>query len=322
MNVFFITFQAVAALLGIGLLGFWIIGRRNISSTALGLLNSIAIDFTLPCLVLGNMLTKFTPQDYAGWWRIPLWYLGFQGLALLLSWLSSFVVARKIRSEFSLSLFLQNGMFFPLIILIGLFPAQPAVYLVTLFLFTLVHPTMAFTIYPYFFRNHSPGPGLNWQRLLNPVLIATVIGITMGLADVSRYVPAFVVNMLTLIGAMAVPLFMLILGGSVYNDFIQNKSSGSGFYWSEIIKFVLIKNLLFPVIFLGILIWLKPDYPLALVIIIQAAATPITAIPIFVERSGGNRMIANQFIVASFLVSIVTIPAVVLLFNRFFPFPV
>ncbi|HSW56885.1 MAG TPA: AEC family transporter [Dehalococcoidales bacterium] len=322
MNVFFLTFQAVAALLGIGILGFWIIGRRKLPSNVLGLLNSIAIDITLPCLVLGNLLTRFSPQDLAGWWSIPLWFFGFQGFILVLSLLSAYLVNRQFRSEFSLSLFLQNGMFFPLIIITGLFVSEPGIYLVTLFLFSFIHPTIAFTVYPYFFRNQKNSSSLNWQRLINPVMIATVAGILLGVTNLTQYVPDFITMIVTLVGAMALPLFMLILGGNIYNDFKQNKDSGKRFYWPEIIKFVLIKNVLFPAIILGLLIWLKPDYPLALIMVLQAAVPPITAIPLFVERSGGNRMITNQFIVASFLASIVTIPAVIMVFSRFFPFPV
>jgi predicted permease len=322
MKVFLITFQAVAALLGIGILGFWIIGRRKIPSSALGFLTSIAIDITLPCLALGNLLTKFNPRDYPDWWRMPLWFIGFQSMALLMSWLSAFMVNKKIRGEFSLSLFLQNAIFFPLIIIAGLFPGQAAEYLVLLFLFTLLQPTLAFTVYPYFFRNQTQNTRFNWQRIINPVLIATIIGIVLGLTRVSQYVPEFLIMILTMIGAMAIPLFMLILGGNVYNDYKQNQGTGGGFYWTEIIKFVLVKNILFPAVLLGILIWLRPSYPLAFIIILQAAVPPITAIPIFTERSGGNRMITNQFVVASFLASIVTIPAVILVFSRFFPFPV
>jgi predicted permease len=58
-----------------------------------------------------------------------------------------------------------------------------------------------------------------------------------------------------------------------------------------------------------------------LIVIIQAAVPPITAIPILVERCGGNRQIASQFIFASFISCIFSIPAVIYLFSRFFPIP-
>jgi predicted permease len=79
-----------------------------------------------------------------------------------------------------------------------------------------------------------------------------------------------------------------------------------------------VKNLLFPVVFLGLLIWILPDYSVALIIILEAAVPPVTAIPIFAERSGGNKALASQFVLASFLVSILSIPIVLLLFNQFF----
>ena len=323
MNVFLATFQAVAALLGIGILGYWVIGRRNIPSNALGLLTSIAIDITLPCLVLGNLITKFSPHDYPTWWHYPLWFLGFECVALSLSLIFSFLVNKKLRSEFSISLFLQNGIFFPLIIIGGLFPNQSATYLVPLFLFTFIQPTIAFAGYPYFFHNQSQTSKLNWQRLLNPVLIATIIGIDFGLVGISQHVPTFIVMILTMIGAMSIPLFMLILGGNVYNDFKQSgtQTSGKRFYVKEILWFLLCKNILFPAVFLSLLIWLKPDYPLAFIIILQAAVPPITAIPVFAERSGGNRPMANQIIVASFLASIFSIPLVIFIFSHYFPFP-
>jgi len=66
-----------------------------------------------------------------------------------------------------------------------------------------------------------------------------------------------------------------------------------------VIEFILIKNLLFPLVFLGLLIWLHPNYAIAFTIILQAAIPPITGVPIFAERYGGNRAIASQFIVAS-----------------------
>jgi len=249
---------------------------------------------------------------------MPIWFIGFLGLALLLSWLSAFIVNSKIRSEFSLSLFLQNGIFFPLIVIAGLFPGKSAPYLVALFLFTLLQPSVAFTAYPYFFHNQTQSPKFSWLRIFNPVMIGTIIGVVFGLAKISPHMPEFVILILTLIGGMSIPLFMLILGGNVYNDFKQTEGVRRRFYWNEITKFVLIKNILFPAAFLGLLVWLKPDTTLAFIIIMEAAVPPITAIPIFTERSGGNRAITSQFIVASFLASIVTIPAVILVFSRFF----
>ncbi|MBN1189770.1 MAG: AEC family transporter [Dehalococcoidales bacterium] len=320
MDVLLITFQAVIALLGIGVLGFWIIGRKRIPGKALGLLNSIAIDIALPCLVLSNILAQFSPEKYAGWWQMPLWWLGFTLVALVLALLASLLVGKEFRGEFATGLLYQNGIFFPLLIITGLF-SQPSGYIAQLFLFIFLQPSIVFSTYPLFYPGRPPEERVNVRRILNPVLIFTVIGLILGLVGVKQYVPGFVSLILVMVGGMAAPLFMLILGGNVYNDFKDRKGNGRRIYSGEVIKFTLVKNILFPLVFLGILLLIRPDYPLALIIILQASVPPITAIPIFAERSNGNRALAGQFIVASFVASILTIPAVIVLFSRFFPFP-
>lgn len=320
MKVFLVTFQAVAALLGIGVLGFWIIGRRKVPANVLALLTTIAIDMALPFLILSNILTQFSPQTLPDWWHMPLWWVGFSVVTLALSLITAIMVRKEFRSEFAISLFFQNGIFFPLIIITGLFGVNSP-YLVLLFLFIFISPSLTFSTYAFFFRQYKKEPALVWNRVINPTLIMTAIGIVLGLLNVKGYIPSFVLMILAMVGAMATPLFMLILGGNVYNDFMNRTTGNRKIYTGEVIKFVIVKNLVFPLAFLGLLIWLHPDFPVALILILQAAVPPITAIPIFTERSGGNRAITNQFIVASFAASIITIPGVIFLFTRFFPFP-
>lgn len=221
-----------------------------------------------------------------------------------------------------MSLLFQNGIFFPLLIITGLFPEQAASYIVLLFLFIFLQPSLIFGTYSLFFRRKARTPAVSWKRILNPVLVVTVVGIAIGLAGVSQNIPPFLIMVLTLIGGMAIPLFMLILGGNIYNDLIGRGTEATRIYAGEVVKFTLIKMLLFPMVFLGLLIWIRPDYPVAFIIVLEAALPPITAIPIFAERGGGNRAITSQFIVATFVFSTVSIPAIIYLFSLFFPFPV
>ena len=320
MSVFLTTLQAVLALLGIGLLGFWIIGRRRVPSDTLAFLSSLAIDIALPLLVVANLISGFSPQEYPDWWRMPLWWLGFAIVALALSLSASFLVRKKIRSEFTIGLFYQNGLFLPILIIGGLF-GQDNPYLVPLFLFLIFHPSMIFSTYTLFFSKRIQKEKLNWRRIVNPVLVATVVGLVIGLVSANEYIPEFLITIVTMVGAIATPLIMLILGGNIYNDFMYKADNKRRWYIREVVEFVIIKNVVFPLVFLALLLLLRPDLTIALIVIIQAAVPPITAIPIFVERCGGNRQIASQFVVASFIFSIFSIPAVIYLFNRFFPIP-
>jgi malate permease and related proteins len=318
MNTFLVTFEAVFALLGIGVLGFWLISRHRVASTTIGFMSSLAIDIALPFLVLGSLINDFSPGDFPGWWQLPLWWLGFTVVTLGLSLAASLMVRKDIRSEFTISLFYQNGLFFPLIIIGGLFGLTNP-YLVPLFVFTILQPTVVFSTYPFFFHQQdNEGSRFNWRRVINPVMISSFVGIILGLIAVKPYIPNFVLIILTMVGGMATPLFMLILGGNIYKDFISSENGKVRFETGEIVKFVVVKNLLFPLVFLGFLIWLRPDTTTASIIILQAAVPPITAIPIFAERLGGNRAIASQYILGSFLFSLISIPAMLFLFSIFY----
>src|SRR5512143_1720138 len=115
MNVLLITFQAVAALLGIGVLGYWIIGNKRVSAESLGFLSALSIDIAAPCLTLASLIIDFSPEKTPGWWHMPLWWLGFAAVALVLSIASSYLVKKEYRGEFATAAFYQNGLFFPII---------------------------------------------------------------------------------------------------------------------------------------------------------------------------------------------------------------
>jgi predicted permease len=320
VSVFLTTLQAVLALLGIGLLGFWIIGRRRVPSDTLAFLSSLAIDIALPLLVVANLISHFSPQEYPDWWQMPVWWLGFAIVALALSLLSSFLVKKEIRSEFIIGLFYQNGLFFPVLIIVGLFGGDNQ-YLVPLFLFTIFHPSIIFSTYALFFGERIQREKLNWRRIVNPVLVATVVGLVIGLVSANEYIPEFLITIATMMGAIATPLFMLILGGNIYNDLVHKADNNRRSDIREVVKFVAIKNVVFPLIFLALLLWLRPNSTIALIVMLQAAVPPITAIPILVERCGGNRQIASNFVLASFIFCILSIPAFLYLFSKFFPIP-
>jgi len=109
----------------------------------------------------------------------------------------------------------------------------------------------------------------------------------------------------------------LILGGSLYVDF-QSKGP---IYIKEVMKFVLIKNIVFPLAFIAALVFARPAYPVALIMFLESAVPPITGIPIQTRRHGGNPSITNQFILGSFVFSILSIPLMFNLFTRYFPMP-
>jgi malate permease and related proteins len=318
MHIFSVAFQSIAALLAIGVLGFWILRRQNAPENILRVLSTLAIDIGIPAIVFSNIVLNFSPSRVPNWWQLPLWWVAFTTSTLILTVLTSFISTRATRSEFALTMFFPNAIFFPLIVLIGVF-GNSNPYTALLFIFVAFQPTLYFSTYHLFFRKkNQDGKGrFKWQRIVNPVLVTTVVAIAIQLAGLASYVPQFVIEIVQLLGNASLPLLMLILGGSLYLDYLKKGK----IFVAEIIKFTLVKNLVFPVVFMALLLWVRPAYNIALFILLQAAVPPITGIPIMTEREGGNRSITNQFILASFVFSILSVPAMFNLFNMFFPIP-
>ena len=311
MDLFVTTFESVIVLLVIGLIGFYIIKKEVLPKNVIGILSPLALEIALPSLIFARIITTFTPDQYPDWWQLPIWWVFFTALSLGLTIIFMFVSKKINRREFAISLFFQNAIFFPLAILTGIFPNDPS-YVLYLFFFTIFYPPLLFSTYFLFFKTKEKIK-INWKKIIHPVLIATIIAIIISSLGLKITEDNFIVRIFSLLGAMTIPLLFLILGGNIYNDF---KEKGK-LQVLEISKFVIVKNFLFPLIFLGVIFYFQDfmEYHIALILIIQASVPPVTAVPIVTERAGGNRTVVNQFIVASFVTSLISIPLMIYLFQ-------
>lgn len=99
MEIFYITFQSVTALLAIGVLGFWVIKRHIIPENILQFLAVLAIDIALPSIVFANIITQFSSSSSVNWWQFPLWWLAFMAVAMTLTLITMLLSARVPRRE-------------------------------------------------------------------------------------------------------------------------------------------------------------------------------------------------------------------------------
>lgn len=310
MNIFFTSFESVATLIGVGVIGFWIVRRGLFPGDVLKFLTPLAIDIALPSLVFYNIITNFSPETTPGWWQLPIWWVFFTAVLIALTHLTGIVSKKSTRPEFKISLLYQNGIFLPLVVIGGMFGDNSPL-LVYLFLFTLFFPGFVFSTYHFFYGKKEK---VDWKKIFNPVLIASLVAIFIRYFSLQGFVPGFVVSCAKLVGGMAIPTIMIIIGGNIYIDFEKRGT----LYTGEVIKFLLLKNIIFPLIVLGLLILIRPHYGIALIILLESAVPPITAAPVVVEREGGNKNIANQFVLTSFVFSLFSISLMLMLFSRFF----
>lgn len=299
----------------IGGLGVYIISKRIVPSSALKMLSPLAIDIALPCLASYNILTKFKEEDK--WWMLPIYWAGFTAAAFILSLTFMYISQKIYRREFFISLFYQNGIFIPLMILSGMFGVN-SIYLINLFLFTLFFPAFFHSTMPLVYKKsgHNQKENSHKSWLLNPIFVATIFTLSIRLTGLNKYVPVFVLNGLQMVGGMSLPIILLIIGANVYTEYEKlHNGVQINFEWFEMIKFMAIKNIIFPLVIIFLLKKVSLSYDTAFLILLQAAVPPITIAPIITERYGGNVTIVNQFLLVSFLVSLLSIPVSVTIFE-------
>ena len=308
MNILISAFQAVAMLLFVGVIGAWMITRRMVKESFFSLLSPLALEIALPALIFTNIINNFNPIIKTNWWKLPLWWGFFTVIAFIVTLIGIIFAKKGNKREFGVSLFYQNGVFFPLAIISGMF-GRNSEYIVDLFLFMIFYASFFFATSFLFFSSRGK---IQWKKVFHPVLVVTILAIVLKLTGFNVYIPFFVISGLEMVGAMSIPLLMIILGGNMLIDF---KNMGK-LHIGEVVKFLIFKNLLMPVVMLGIIILIKPSHNIALILMIESAVPPVTATPLITDRNGGSRTVVNQFLLSSFLFSLISIPLMMYLFER------
>jgi len=312
--IFWKVFESIILLLGIGFIGFAIVSRKIVSIKILDVISPLVLDIALPCLIFTNIILKFDPIAFPEWWTLPLWWIGFIIVTFLLTLAGIRLVQKKYRPEFSISLLYPNAIFVPMVIIQNLFGDNSTI-LVELFLFTLFFPALMFNTYHLFFRNGgSVKNKFNWSKFFNPILVVTILAVVLRLSGAHQNIPNVILSITKILGDTALPLILILIGGNVYVDF---KRKGK-IQLKHILLFVTLKNFLFPLIVLAILVIIRPTFSIAFLIFLLSTVPPITTIPILTNKAGGNTSLTNQFLISSFLVSIISIPLAMLLFENFF----
>jgi len=315
MELFVAAFKSVAVLMGIGLIGFAILARKTVPLEVLKVLSPLVLEVSLPCMIFYNIIVRFNPSLMPDWWKLPLWWIGMVAFFLILTILGMQYVHRRYKGEAGIALFYPNATFFP----IGIIPivyGTDTILLVELFIFTLLMPIIVFNGYSFFFRSKAPNRkfSIKDSKILNPILGATLLAVMLKLTNIDTSIPDFVITITEIVGATALPLLMLNIGGNVYVDF---KRRGTFDFLSSA-KFVITKNILFPAATLGMILLIRPPLSVATLIMIQAAMPPLSAVPVLTERAQGNVALVNQFLISSFMFSVLTIPLSLWCFEIFY----
>lgn len=309
MAVFFSTLNQMGFLLLLIMIGFILVRSGILSTDGAGVLSKLETYVLVPALVLGTFMNNFTTERIgtAGQYFLV-------GLAvILLSIPIAIVVGRRFSKDFDLrniyiyGLAFSNFGFMGNAVVKALFPEVFMEYLI------FVLPFWTF-IYlwgvPYLLMSSEEDRGFKagLKRLINPMFIAMIIGIILGLTNCP--VPSFLKNGITTLGDCMSPVAMLLTGMTIGKISLKQTFRNVPIYIVSVIRLLVL-----PLLAILILRFIPISYGLSLCTVC-ALAMPLGLSTIVIPAAyGKDTSDAASMALISHLLSCVTIPVVFMIFN-------
>ena len=285
-------------------LGF-ILFRYYIPKKYLSILSKIFVEFLIPALILNKFLLHFNMTLLKNYWYIPLFTLFILSFSYLMSILLKKILRISFLSEFSAMLTFTNSGYLVLPIILEIFKGTVKNEAIIFnFMYTLLVSFLLWSLGVYLITGKNKKIDI---RSLPTPFIVTIIAIILALLNTKKIVPPIAFNILNIFGLIGVYGIMIVLGGILSQ--IPFKITKK--YRREIIYFVLIKNFLYPIIFLFILHFFHLNMVLKAVFFMTTITPPATNLAIISERyplnkNGHNYIYSSMF--WSYAISIVSIP--------------
>jgi predicted permease len=146
--------------------------------------------------------------------------------------------------------------------------------------------------------------------LLNPSTVSVVIAFIIFALSLHRYIPAFAVDTLNVLGSMTSPVSMFVIGVRLADVKWKEFFNDGQMYLATAVRL-----LVAPMVALGIAKLLGFSGYAVTVPYMACAMPAATATAIFAEKFGGDSVYASKCVVVSTILSIITIPAMIMVIN-------
>ncbi|MBZ9635650.1 AEC family transporter [Clostridium sp. FP1] len=143
------------------------------------------------------------------------------------------------------------------------------------------------------------------KSIANPAIIAVFIGIILFVFSIRLPLP--IENSLKLVGSTTTPISMIIVGSMLAEMKFKNIFSDISIYYATVVRLLIVPMLIYVV-----LKFLKVDELLLNICVILQAMPAAVITAIIAEKHGGDSLLASQCVFITTMVSVITIPIVIL----------
>ena len=318
-EVFLPTLSRMGFLMLLIAIGYILVKTKVVPSEGAGLLSKLENYVFIPALVLGTFLKDFTVTKLSTAWQYVVCGIVVVGISAIFAVFVSKLCAKDKYTQniYTYGLSFANFGFMGNAVVQALFPEVFADYLIYVIPFWILIYVwgVPYTLMPKNENKKNLFSGL--KNLINPMFIAMVIGIILGLANIS--LPDFVCEVsesgkvggvVGTLGDCMSPVAMLLTGMTIAKIRLR-----SAFTNLSILAVSLIRVIFMPLIVIAVLYFVDLPYGVELCSIC-ATAMPLGLNTIVVPAAyGRDTTVAAGMALVSHLLSCITIPVIFMIFS-------
>ncbi len=307
MGTFITTLTQISYLFLLIGAGFLVMKACKLPKNATNIVSKLVSTLFMPALILSNFMQNFTITRLKSSWKFALAGLILAICSIILAALISGVTAKNsyLRKIHIYSLGFSNFGFMGTAVVSTLAPDIFMSYLIMCTPIWILNYSWAV---PSLLMPSEKSKGFSPKNLLNPLFIAMLIGIVIGLTQIPM--PQFTLTAIDSLGKCMSPLTMLLTGMCVAKIDIKRVLKIKSIYVLSAIRLILM-----PLIFIGFLLIYKLDYGVALCAI-SVLAMPLGLNSVVIpEAHGCDTSEASGMAIVSHLCSALTIPLMLTIFE-------
>lgn len=312
MKVFTTTLGQMAFLFLLIALGYILKKIKAAPDNTPSVLSKLENNALIPALVMGTLMTEFTFEKLSASWQYLVGGAAVTAVSILLAIIFSRIIVkdRYERNLYTYGLTFSNFGFMGNAVVKALFPEVFPYYLIlTIPLWILIYvwgvPSL---LMPHGSEKSSMLSRL--RKLINPMFIAMLIGMILGISGAVNYMPKFIVDSVNTLGSCMSPVAMLLTGMTVAEMGFGKAFSKVSVYIVSVIRLIVI-----PMIFMVPLMLLPIPKGISLCIICSVAM-PLGLNTIVVPKAYDlDTSVGSSMALISHIMSCGTIPLIFMLFE-------
>ena len=306
--MFITTLSQISYLFLLIIAGCVVMKVCKLPSNATNVLSKLVTTLFMPSLILTNFMENFTVSRLSSAWQYALAGTIVVSLSVGFGYLASRITAKTpyLRKIHTYGLAFSNFGFMGTAVVSTLMPNLFMSYLILCTPMWIVNYSWAV---PGLLIPSEKTKGFSFKNLLNPLFIAMLIGMVIGLLQIP--IPSFLDVSIEALSKCMSPSTMLLTGMCVAKIDIKRVLKIKSIYFLSLLRLVVI-----PSIFLIVLLIYKLDYGVSLCVI-AVLSMPLGLNSVVIpEAHGQDTSDASGMAIISHLASAITIPLMLTIFEE------